>query len=71
MTLPPLNLSASSSAKSGLDLGSASFSASGAGDWTVNFGDGNSSGPGFNAAGGVPVLWIVIALGAVWLILKK
>lgn len=71
MTLPPLNLSASSSAKSGLDLGGASFSASGPGDWTVNFGDGNSSGPGLNAAGSVPVLWLLIAAGAVWLLLKK
>ena len=71
MNLPPLNLSASSSAKSGLDLGGASFSASGPGDWTVNFGNENSTGGGMNAAGGVPVLWLVIALGAVWLILKK
>lgn len=70
MELPPLNLNLSANPRSdangysALDFSGASFAGSGPGDWNVNFAPGGS-------AGGVPLLWIVLAVGAAWMIFKK
>ena len=65
-SLPPLQLSANATSRAGLDFGNASFSASGPGDWNVNFAPGGSA-----ASGGIPLLWLLFAGGAAWMLLKK
>lgn len=64
--LPPLNLS--NGATSGLSSNGAAFSASGAGDWSVNLG---GSGTALQSATG-GLNWMLIAAGAAaWFVLRK
>lgn len=60
--LPPLNLSAPSSATSSLNTSGSMFQASGNGDWTINNGTG---------AGGINPLFILAALGVAWYLFKR
>jgi hypothetical protein len=66
--LPPLQLSASSSAPSGAKGGDGAFGGSGSGitngDWNVNFGEGSIS------TSSTPWVLIAIAAGA-WFLKKK
>lgn len=63
--LPPLQLSASSSATATAKGGDGAFGGSGAGvksgDWNVSYGTGNAS-----SAAGVNWLYIALAAGAFW-----
>lgn len=67
--LPPLHLSASSSAASRLDMGGSSFGASW-GDWNVNVA---GSGTALQSASSSPLNWLLIAAaaGAAWFLLRK
>lgn len=70
MELPPLNLSASSSASGRLDSGGSGYGL-GAGDWNVNLGGSGFSSQGAGSAQMPPMIWLVLAAGAVWLLTKK
>lgn len=61
--IPPMNLSAPSSATASLNASGSMFQASGNGDWNVNMG-------GAQWAGMSPLL-IVAALGLAWMLLKR
>lgn len=64
--LPPLSLS--SSARSEWGQNGAAWSASGAGDWSVNLG--GSGGGVQSAMGGINPLWILAGVAA-WYFLRK
>lgn len=74
-SIPGLNLpgltslpSMSSSAHSALDTSGSLYHASGNGDWVVNLA---GSAPSAQVAGSGALLWIALALGAAWLLLKR
>lgn len=73
-SIPGLNLpgltslpSMSSSAHSALDTSGSLYHASGNGDWVVNLA---GSAPSAQAASG-SLLWVALALGVAWLLLKR
>lgn len=66
-----LKASAESQSKQELDFSGASYAGSGAGGWNIDFGTANSPTMSPGNVAGIPLLWIVLGLGAAWLIFKK